>query len=98
MEKTTMPQIIPEIPPDYDKTRVIERPDGFFWLDEETGEEFGPFETLLEAVTDMEYNVEGSDEPAETLEEVEQELGLADWVDKDTGELAEDISTRIEDQ
>ncbi len=93
-----MTQIIPETPPDYDMTRIIERPGGFFWLDQETGEEFGPFETLLEAVQDMEYNAEDSDETAESLEGVEQELGLADWVDKDTGELAEDTQTRIDDQ
>jgi hypothetical protein len=93
-----MTQIIPETPPDYDKTRIVERPDGFFWLDEEKGKLFGPFETLLEAVTDMEYNPDGDFEPAETLEEAEQELGLADWVDADTGELAEDTHTRIQDR
>jgi hypothetical protein len=92
-----MTQIIPETPPDYDMTRIIERPDGFFWLEEETGEEFGPFDTLLEAVQDMEYNAEGAPEPVETLEEAELELGLTDWVDADTGELAEDTQTRIED-
>jgi hypothetical protein len=92
-----MTQILPETPPDYDKTRIIELPDGFFWRDQETGEEFGPFETLLQAVQDMEYNAESRGEPAETLEEVEQELGLADWVDEETGELAEDTLTRIED-
>ena len=31
-------------------------------------------------------------EPGETLQEAEQELGLADWVDADTGELAEGTS------
>lgn len=42
----------------------------------------------------------GSDEapePGETLQEAEQELGLADWVDADTGELAEGTGTRLED-
>ena len=92
-----MTQIIPETPADYDRTRVIERPDGFFWREEETGEEFGPFDTLLEAVQDMEYNAESEQEPVETLEEAERELGLSEWVDADTGELAEDTVTRIED-
>ena len=36
-------------------------------------------------------------EPGETLQEAEQELGLADWVDADTGELAAQNGTRIED-
>lgn len=92
-----MTQIIPETTSDYDKTRIVERPDGFFWLDKESGEEFGPFGTLLEAVEDMEYNADSGYEPAETLEEAEQELGLADWLDAETGELAEDTQTRIED-
>ena len=33
----------------------------------------------------------------ESLLEAERELGLADWVDPDTGEPAEDTHTRIED-
>jgi hypothetical protein len=51
----------------------------------------------LEAVQDMDYQPESDYEPAETLEEAEEELGLAGWVDTDTGELAEDTVTRIED-
>ncbi|MEW5770016.1 MAG: hypothetical protein AB1831_06575 [Pseudomonadota bacterium] len=92
-----MSQIIPETTPDYDKTRIVERPDGFFWLDKTSGELFGPFATLLEAVQDMQYEPETDYEPVESLEEAEQELGIADWVDADTGELAEDTITRLED-
>lgn len=92
-----MTQIIPETPPDYDKTRIVERPDGFFWLDKESGAYHGPFDTLLEAVQDMDYQPESDYEPAETLAEAEEELGLAGWVDTDTGELAEDTITRLED-
>lgn len=92
-----MTRIIPETTAEYGNTRIIERPDGFFWRDEENGEEFGPFSTLLEAVQDMEYNAESGNEPGETVEEAERELGLAEWVDADTGELAEDTLTRIED-
>jgi hypothetical protein len=36
-------------------------------------------------------------EPGETLLEAEQELGIADWLDPDTGEPAEETHTRIED-
>ena len=92
-----MAQIIPETPPDYDKTRIVERPDGFFWLDKDTGKLSGPFDTLLQAVQDMEYQAESDYEPGETLEEAEDELGLADWVDSETGELAEDTMNRFED-
>jgi len=92
-----MSEIIPETPADYDHTRIIERPDGFFWLDKETGATYGPFSTLLEAVEDMQYTAETDYEPAETLEEAEEELGIAGWVDPETGELAEDTFTHLED-
>jgi len=51
-----MKHAIPETPADYDHTRIIERPDGCYWIDAESGEEYGPFGSLLEAVQDMEYN------------------------------------------
>jgi len=92
-----MREIIPETPADYDHTRIIERPDGFFWLDKETGATYGPFSTLLEAVEDMQYTADTDYEPAETLEEAEEELGIAGWVDPETGELAEDTFTHLED-
>jgi hypothetical protein len=92
-----MSEIIPVTPADYDHTRVIERPDGFYWLDQESGDSFGPFATLLEAVADMQYSPDTDYEPAESLEEAEDELGLAGWVDPDTGELAEDTLTHLED-
>ena len=60
---------IPETPADYDHTRIIERPDGCYWIDAGTGEEYGPFPSLLEAVQDMEYNAESDYEPGETLQE-----------------------------
>lgn len=92
-----MKQIIPETPADYDQARIVERPDGFFWLDQATGQHYGPFPTLLEAVQDMAFEADSDYEPAESLEEAEDELGLTSWVDADTGELAEDTITRLED-
>ena len=80
-----MKQPIPETPPEFDHTRVIERPDGFYWLDSETGEEYGPFPSLLDAVQDMEYNAESDYEPGETLEQAEEEIGISDWIDPETG-------------
>jgi hypothetical protein len=87
--------IIPETPANYDETRIIERPDGFFWQDKETGETYGPFATLLEAVQDMQYNEETDFEPGETLEEAEAELGISDWIDPETG-LPGEESHRLE--
>lgn len=96
----TQKQVIPETPSEFDHTRVIERPDGFYWQDEASGESFGPFPTLLEAVQDMEYSASSDSEleaPAgEQLEEAEEELGISDWIDPDTGEPAEE-TPRLED-
>ena len=92
-----MTRLIPQTPPDYDQARVFERPDGFYWQSKTGGREYGPFATLLDAVQDMQRSDEGSIEPGESLEEAEAELGIANWIDPDTGEPAEDVSPRIED-
>lgn len=92
-----MKQRVPETPSDLDASRVIERPDGFYWQDPESGEFFGPFATLLDAVNDMKYDAEAGLEPGETLQEAESEIGMAEWIDPDTGEPAEEQVPRIED-
>lgn len=92
----TMP--IPETSPDFDRTRIIERPDGFYWQDKESGAEFGPFATLVEAARDMEFNADAaSQESGDSVEEAEEALGISDWIDTDTGLPAEDSVPRIED-
>lgn len=92
-----MPRIIPETPPEYDRTRVIERPDGVYWQDKDSGREYGPFATLLEAVQDMEIGGDRNLESGETLEEAEEEIGISDYLDPDTGLPAEDGIPRLED-
>lgn len=93
-----MTQVIPQTPPDYDTTRVIERPDGFYWQDRQEAREHGPFATLLEAVEDMEAAENGAPEPGETLEEAEAEIGIAGWIDPETGAPAEEERPHIEDK
>ena len=80
-----------------DSGSVVRHPDGYYWLAPDGHQEFGPFATLQEALDDMNAAGDDSIEPGETLQEAEQELGLADWVDADTGELAEQTGTRLED-
>ena len=92
-----MGHIIPETPAEYDATRIIERPDGFYWQSREGGRESGPFATLLEAVKDMEYCDESPMEAEEALGEVEDDIGMANWIDPDTGEPAEDNVPHIDD-
>jgi hypothetical protein len=92
-----MAQFIPETPANYDQTRIIERPDGFYWQAKDGGREYGPFTTLLAAVQDMQSSEEAAIEPGETIEEAEAEIGISDWVDPDTGEPAEEERPRTED-
>ncbi|HEY9381392.1 MAG TPA: hypothetical protein VIQ01_09115 [Burkholderiales bacterium] len=82
---------------EYEHGRIIERPDGYYWLDDRDGEN-GPFRTLGEAVSDMEASGDTeSDVPDyESLEEAEAELGL-NWIDPLTGEPGEEGAPRIED-
>jgi len=90
-------QVIPETPPEYDSTRLIERPNGFYWQSRDGREEFGPFATLLAAVQDMQARDVAAIEPGETAQEAEDEIGIADWVDPETGEPAEEGVPRIEE-
>lgn len=83
--------------PEDDAARIVERPDGFYWLDPETSLEFGPFPTAAEARADMESTDESGFEPGETPGEAEAELGISDWIDPETGEPAEDSVPRLED-
>jgi hypothetical protein len=92
-----MKQLMPETCPDYDVTRVIERPDGFYWQRRDASREYGPFPTLLEAAQDMELAVDEALEPGESVQEAEAEIGISDWIDPDTGEPAEEDGARIEE-
>lgn len=76
-----------------DMGHILLRPDGYHWQTPDGTQEFGPFETLEAALADMESAGEDGAEPGETLQEAEDELGVADWIDPDTGELAEGQST-----
>ena len=59
----------------------------------------GPFATLAEAEADLLAGGAGSGdfEAGETLQEAESEIGMAEWIDPDTGGPAEDNIPRIED-
>lgn len=89
---------IPQTSPDYDHTRVIERPDGFYWQDKLSDELNGPFPTLLAAVQDMQDHDGDGYEEGESLEEAESEIGMSDWIDPETGKPAEDMPTHLSDE
>ena len=80
--------------------RIVERPDGFHWIALDGRQEFGPFESVAAALADMQ-DVEAeadTDDPGEALAEAEQEFGIADWIDPDTGQPAEGAQPRIDDE
>ena len=78
--------------------RVIERPDGFYW-EAKKGETHGPFATRAEAEANMLADGAADEDEMEAgaLQEAESELGVAEWIDPDTGGPAEDNVPRIED-
>ena len=76
---------------------VIERPDGFYWQSGDGRRERGPFPTRGEAEADLVASDETALEPGESLAEAEDEIGIAGWIDPDTGEPAEESVPRIED-
>lgn len=70
--------------------RIVMRPDGYHWLASEGRQEFGPFETLEEARAAMALGAEVAETaPDELLHEAESDIGIADWIDPQTGEPAE---------
>jgi hypothetical protein len=89
----------PAVSRDEAEGRVIERPDGFYWESKGTKELRGPFSTLAEAEADLLAGgaAEGEFDAGETLQEAESEIGMAEWIDPDTGGPAEDNIPRIED-
>lgn len=92
-----MTHTIPLTSPAFEHARIIERPDGFYWQSTETGENFGPFATLLDATFDMQSEGEGEEQSLETLAEAEASLDLSDWIDPDTGSPAQETAPRIEE-
>ncbi len=70
--------------------RIVLRPDGYHWLAPDGRQEFGPFETVDAAQADMEATDEGPEpDAADALLEAERDIGIADWIDPETGEPAE---------
>lgn len=73
--------------------QVLRRPGGYYWSLTDGGREFGPYDSFEEAQADMEAAADlEAPEPGESLQEAESELGIADWIDPDTGEPAEGMS------
>lgn len=77
--------------------RIVDHPDGYCWIALDGHQQFGPFDTVEEALADMEVDEADFEAAPPSLEEAEDALGIADWIDPETGAPAEDTHTRLED-
>lgn len=68
---------------------IVEHPDGFYWVAPDGRQQFGPFASAEEARADRDMASDEDPNPGASLREAEDEIGIADWIDPDTGELAE---------
>lgn len=72
--------------------QIMARPDGYYWVAPDSRQEFGPFASFEDAMADMQSADEEAPAPGESLREAESELGVADWIDPETGEPPEGLS------
>jgi hypothetical protein len=82
-------RVIPTNDSQSDGADLVHHPDGWYWVAEDGRQEIGPFSTRLEALADRDSADEAIPAEGESLEEVENELNLATWIDPETGSLAE---------
>ena len=72
-----------------DDSAICGRPDGWYWAAPDGHQEFGPFASRDLARVDRDRFDEQGLEATETVQEAEREIGVADWIDAETGEPAE---------
>lgn len=65
-------------PVDDESSRVVARPDGFYWVADDGHQEFGPFPTAMDALVALRSGIETGLEPDETLAEAEAEIGFVE--------------------
>jgi hypothetical protein len=91
--RAASPRKPPVLVTDLAAGQIVKRPTGHYWLSPDSGTEVGPYPSYEEALADMELCEGEAPEPGESLQEAESELGIADWIDPDTGGPAEGWST-----
>lgn len=89
MRRRGAARVISEAPAAALDAAVVERPDGWYWVAPDGQQEFGPFENRGAARTDRDRYSEEAPSEGETVQEAEQEIGIADWIDAETGAPAE---------
>jgi len=98
MPRITLKQVLEEAPVAVEEVPAVleslhepisHHPDGFYWQTVDGKQAFGPFATYEDALADMHGGDPDDLEPGESLQEAEAEIGIADWIDPDTGSPAE---------
>lgn len=85
--------VIAERPGPVDETPpIVSHPDGWYWVAPDGHQQFGPFETYEHARADRDAWDEEALTPGATLQEAEDDIGIASWIDPETGEPAEGAS------
>lgn len=69
--------------------RIVSRPDGYYWVAPDGRQEIGPFDSYAEAAADMDSDEVSGFSPGDAVAEAESEFGVSDWIDPDSGQLAE---------
>ncbi|MBZ5696885.1 MAG: hypothetical protein LAN36_16180 [Acidobacteriia bacterium] len=78
-----MKKAAPELHMNHGVTKVMERAGGFYWKFKAASKEFGPFATLLDAITDMEADDDAGCGYGESPDDAE--IGITMWMDPETG-------------
>lgn len=76
-------------PAPLDDDTLVDRPDGHYWVGPDRDREFGPFESREAARANRDRWNEEAPSEGETTQEAESEIGIADWIDAETGAPAE---------
>ena len=76
------------VAPDSAAPPIFERPDGYYWAPDGR-QQFGPFESYELAQADRDAVGDEALAPGDMLQEAEREVGIADWIDAETGAPAE---------
>jgi hypothetical protein len=84
-------RVIPENAPA--SHEVVRHPDGWYWISADGHQEIGPFHSKAEALADRDRDDDAMPAEGESLAEAESELGLAGWIDPETGSLADGPSS-----
>ncbi len=77
--------------------RLVNHPDGHYWIAIDGHQQFGPFDSIEAALADMEVEENDFDAAPPSLEEVEEALGIASWIDPEPGSPTDDSHLRLED-